>query len=54
MVLHLSVRQSLLEQPTTADRLRAERDLLRHECAMVKAFRSLPAIELARGSVSPN
>jgi Lon protease-like protein len=54
MVLHLSVRQGLLEQPTTADRLRAERDLLRHECAMVKAFRSLPAIELAKASVSPN
>jgi uncharacterized protein len=54
MVLHLSDRQSLLEQPTTTDRLRAERDLLRRECALVKAFRSLPAVELAKGPVSSN
>jgi Lon protease-like protein len=54
MVLHLPVRQGLLEQPSTTERLQAERDLLRNECAMVKAFRSLPAVELAKGSVSPN
>jgi Lon protease-like protein len=54
VVLHLSERQALLEQPTTADRLRAERDLLRRECALVKAFRSLPAVELAKATASPN
>jgi hypothetical protein len=54
VVLHLPARQSLLEQPTTADRLRAECDLLRRECALVKAFRSLPAVELAKGAVNPN
>ena len=54
VVLHLSERQALLEQPTTADRLRAERDLLRRECALVKSFRSLPAVELAKATVSPN
>jgi Lon protease-like protein len=54
VVLQLPDRQSLLEQPTTADRLRAECDLLRRECALVKAFRSLPAVELTKGSVNPN
>lgn len=54
VVLQLPARQSLLEQPTTADRLRAECDLLRRECALVKAFRSLPAVELTKGSVNPN
>jgi uncharacterized protein len=54
VVLHLSDRQALLEQPSTADRLRAERDLLRRECALVKAFRTLPAVELAKGPVSSN
>jgi Lon protease-like protein len=54
VVLQLPVRQGLLEQPTTADRLRAERDLLRQECALVKAFRSLPAVELTKGPVSSN
>lgn len=54
VVLYLPDRQSLLEQPTTTDRLRAERDLLRRECALVKAFRSLPAVDLAKGPVSSN
>ena len=54
VVLYLSDRQALLEQPTNADRLRAERDLLRRECALVKAFRALPAVELAKGPVSSN
>lgn len=48
MVLDLPERQQLLEQPTTADRLRAESELLRRERALVGAFRALPAVELAR------
>jgi uncharacterized protein len=54
VVLQLTQRQELLEQPTTADRLEAERELLRRECALIKAFRSLPAVDLTKGSVSSN
>ena len=54
VVLHLPQRQALLEQPTTTERLRAERDLLRREVALVKAFRSLPGVELTKGTVSAN
>jgi hypothetical protein len=54
VVLLLPDRQALLEQPTTAERLLAERDLLRRECALVKAFRSLPAVDLLKGPVVPN
>jgi len=54
VVLHLPQRQALLEQPTTTDRLRAERELLRREVALVKAFRSLPGVELTKGPVSSN
>ena len=48
VVLDLPDRQALLEQPTTAERLRAELDVLRRECALVEKFRSLPAVELSR------
>ncbi|HEY6795398.1 MAG TPA: LON peptidase substrate-binding domain-containing protein [Kineosporiaceae bacterium] len=54
VVLHLPQRQALLEQPTTSDRLRAERELLRREVALVRAFRSLPAVELMKGPVNAN
>ena len=54
VVLELPERQALLEQPTTADRLRAEVELLRRESALVGAFRSLPAVDLTRESGSPN
>lgn len=54
VVLDLPERQGLLEQPTTADRLRAELEILRRECALVKAFGALPAVELARESGSAN
>jgi hypothetical protein len=54
MVLHLPQRQALLEQPTTTDRLLAERELLRREVALVKEFRSLPGVELTKGPVSSN
>ncbi len=54
VVLELPERQALLEQPTTADRLRAEVEILRRESALVGAFRSLPAVDLTRESGSPN
>jgi uncharacterized protein len=54
VVLHLPQRQALLEQPTTSDRLRAERELLRREVALVRAFRSLPGVELMKGPVNAN
>ncbi|MDQ1289104.1 MAG: uncharacterized protein QG622_2670 [Actinomycetota bacterium] len=54
VVLQLPERQSLLEQPSTAQRLLAERDMLRRECALVKAFRSLPAAELLKSPPTPN
>ncbi|HYY12618.1 MAG TPA: LON peptidase substrate-binding domain-containing protein [Kineosporiaceae bacterium] len=54
VVLDLPDRQALLEQPTTADRLRAELELLRREVALVGAFRSLPAVDLAAETGSAN
>jgi hypothetical protein len=54
VVLDLPDRQGLLEQPTTADRLRVELELLRREVALVGAFRSLPAVDLARDTGSAN
>ncbi len=54
VVLELPDRQALLEQATTAGRLRAELDLLRRESALIQAFRSLPAVDLTREAVSPN
>jgi Lon protease-like protein len=54
VVLDLPERQALLEQPTTADRLRAELEVLRREVALVGTFRSLPAVELAGETWSPN
>jgi hypothetical protein len=54
VVLDLPDRQALLEEPTTAERLRAELELLRREVALVGAFRSLPAVELAGDTGSPN
>ncbi len=54
MVLDLRERQDLLEQPTTALRLRAEADLLRRERALVGAFDALPAVDLSRTATSPN
>jgi Lon protease-like protein len=54
VVLDLPQRQGLLEQPTTSDRLRAEIGLLRRESAMINAFRSLPAVDLAGETWSRN
>ena len=54
VVLDLPERQALLEEPTTADRLRAELELLRRETALVGTFRALPAVDLALESGSAN
>jgi Lon protease-like protein len=54
VVLDLPERQALLETATTADRLRAEFELLRRERAMVSAFRALPAVDLAKSQINPN
>ena len=54
VVLELPERQALLETATTADRLRAEFELLRRERAMVSAFRALPAVDLAKTQINPN
>jgi uncharacterized protein len=54
VVLDLPERQGLLEEPTTSDRLRAEIALLRRESALIGAFRSLPAVDLARDTGSSN
>jgi hypothetical protein len=54
MVLELPERQQLLEQPTTARRLRAEIELLRRERALVGAFGALPAVELLQAETGPN
>jgi len=54
VVLHLPQRQALLEQPTTTERLLAERDLLRREVALIKEFRALPGVDLTKGPVSTN
>ena len=54
VVLPLHERQALLEQESTAGRLRAELELLRRERALIKAFRSLPAVDLTQQSDPPN
>lgn len=53
-VLDLPERQALLEQQTTADRLRAELELLRRETRLLDAFRALPAVELPRETPNAN
>ncbi len=54
MVLDLADRQRLLEIPSTAERLRAEVDLLRRERALIAAFNALPAVELPTSEPGPN
>jgi Lon protease-like protein len=54
VVLDLPERQGLLEQATTAERLRAELGLLRRETALVSAFHALPAVELVQDLGSSN
>lgn len=53
-VLDLPERQSLLQLPTTGERLTAELDLLRREIRLLDAFRALPAVDLRRETPNPN
>jgi uncharacterized protein len=53
-VLELPERQSLLEMPTTSERLVAELDLLRREIRLLDAFRALPAVDLPREQPNEN
>lgn len=53
-ILDLPERQSLLEQPSTADRLRSELAMLRREIGLLDAFRALPAPDLVREPPRPN
>ena len=54
MVLDLPERQSLLEVPDTAERLRVERRLHAHERVLIEELRSLPAQGLTDTEVNPN
>lgn len=54
VVIDLPGRQALLEQPTDADRLRAELAFLRRETSVIAALPSLPAVDLLRDEASPN
>jgi Lon protease-like protein len=54
VLVDLPIRQSLLEQPTIADRLRAENILLRNEIAMLRTVAAAPAPDLTRSPQSPN
>jgi uncharacterized protein len=53
-VLELPERQSLLEAPTTHERLTAELSLLRREIGLLDAFSSLPAVDLMKEPPTPN
>ncbi len=54
VVLPLHERQALLEEASTSGRLLAELALLRRERALIKAFRSLPAVDLTQPPNPPN
>ncbi|MFI9365299.1 LON peptidase substrate-binding domain-containing protein [Kitasatospora sp. NPDC053057] len=53
-VFETPVKQQLLACPDTAQRLRAELDLLRRESSVLSWLPSLPAVDLTRQSFSPN
>ncbi|MFG2904538.1 LON peptidase substrate-binding domain-containing protein [Kitasatospora sp. NPDC048286] len=53
-VFETPVKQRLLACPDTAQRLRAELDLLRRETAVLSWLPSLPAADLTRQRFSPN
>ncbi|GAB6897951.1 LON peptidase substrate-binding domain-containing protein [Kineosporia succinea] len=53
-VLELPERQSLLEAPSTHERLTAELALLKREIGLLDAFNSLPAVELTKEPFTPN
>jgi Lon protease-like protein len=52
--LDLPTRQSLLEAPTTADRLRAEAKLLHREIGLITALNALPSTSLGSEPANPN
>jgi ATP-dependent Lon protease len=52
--LDLHTRQSLLEQPTTADRLRAETHILRREIELISTLRSFPDTSHGAAMINPN
>jgi Lon protease-like protein len=54
MIIDLPERQGLLAAPDAAARLRAERQLLTRERAMLRVTTSRPAPDLRRGPYSPN
>jgi Lon protease-like protein len=54
MVLPTDQRQDLLAAPSTGERLRRARRLLRHETALISALSAVPAIDLGGPSASPN
>lgn len=54
VMLDVPARQSLLQAPDTASRLRKELKLLRTETAIIRNLPSLPASELTRGPTSLN
>ena len=54
MALSLPDRQRLLEAPDAAQRLTAERDLLRREIQLIRALGALTATDLTRVGFSPN
>lgn len=54
MVLDRPDEQALLELPSTAARLRAERTLLRRESALMRHLPSRPAVELSRDAPDLN
>jgi Lon protease-like protein len=53
-VLDIPSKQSLLEAPDTAARLRRELKLLRSETAVIRHLPSLPAVDLTHTPNSPN
>jgi uncharacterized protein len=54
MIIDLPERQALLAAPDCASRLRAERQLMTRERAMLRATTSRPAPDLSREPYSPN
>jgi Lon protease-like protein len=54
MIIDLPERQGLLAEPDCRSRLRAERQLLTRERAMLRATTSRPAPDLSREPYSPN
>ncbi len=53
-LMDLPRRQQLLEEPSTAERLRAEHALLRQETGIIGVLRSAPAPDLLHGALNLN